>query len=29
VVFDVPVGTEPESIELHEGPLSDGVVVGL
>jgi uncharacterized protein DUF4352/uncharacterized protein DUF2510 len=29
VVFDVPVGTDPESIELHDGPLSDGVVVGL
>jgi hypothetical protein len=29
VVFDVPVGTDPESIELHEGPLSDGVVVAL
>jgi hypothetical protein len=29
VVFDVPVGTDPESIELHDGPFSDGVVVGL
>ncbi len=29
VVFDVPVGTDPESIELHDGPSSDGVVVGL
>jgi hypothetical protein len=29
VVFDVPVGTEPESVELHDGPFSDGVVVGL
>ncbi|MDX1884691.1 DUF4352 domain-containing protein [Mycolicibacterium sp. 120270] len=29
VVFDVPVGTEPESIELHDGPFSEGVVVGL
>jgi hypothetical protein len=29
VVFDVPVGTDPESIELHSGPLSEGVVVGL
>lgn len=29
VVFDVPVGTDPESIELHDGPFSDGVTVGL
>lgn len=29
VVFDVPVGTDPESIELHEGPFTEGVVVGL
>ena len=29
VVFDVPVGTDPESIELHGGPLSEGVTVGL
>lgn len=29
VVFDVPVGTDPESIELHDGPFSEGVVVGL
>lgn len=29
VVFDVPVGTEPESIELHDGPFSEGVAVGL
>ena len=29
VVFDVPVGTDPEFIELHDGPFSDGVTVGL
>jgi len=29
VVFDVPVGTDPESVELHDGPFSEGVVVGL
>lgn len=29
VVFDVPVGTDPQSISLHDGPFSDGVVVGL
>ena len=29
VVFDVPDGTDPESIELHDGPFSDGVTVGL
>ncbi|GFG52235.1 DUF4352 domain-containing protein [Mycolicibacterium agri] len=29
VVFDVPVGTEPQSIELHGGPRSDGVTVEL
>jgi hypothetical protein len=29
VVYDVPVGTDLESIELHDGPFSDGVVVGL
>jgi Domain of unknown function (DUF4352)/Protein of unknown function (DUF2510) len=29
VVFDVPDGTRPESIELHDGPLSDGVTVKL
>jgi hypothetical protein len=29
VVFDVPVGTDPQSIELHDGPFSEGVVVGL
>jgi hypothetical protein len=29
VVFDVPDGTQPESVELHDGPHSDGVVVGL
>ncbi|RDH76980.1 DUF4352 domain-containing protein [Mycolicibacterium moriokaense] len=29
VVFDVPVGTDPQSIELHDGPLSEGVTVGL
>ena len=29
VVFDVPVGTTPDSIELHDGPFSDGVTVGL
>ncbi len=29
VIFDVPVGTDPESIELHDGPFSEGVVVGL
>jgi hypothetical protein len=28
-VFDVPVGTDLESIELHDGPFSDGVTVGL
>jgi hypothetical protein len=29
VVFDVPVGTDPESIELHDGPFSEGVTAGL
>jgi hypothetical protein len=29
VVFDVPIGTDVESIELHDGPFSDGVTVGL
>jgi hypothetical protein len=29
VVFDVPNGTDLESIRLRHGPLSDGVVVGL
>jgi Domain of unknown function (DUF4352)/Protein of unknown function (DUF2510) len=29
VVFDVPVGTDPESVELHDGPFSEGVTVGL
>lgn len=29
VVFDVPIGTDPESIELHDGPFSEGVTVGL
>jgi uncharacterized protein DUF4352/uncharacterized protein DUF2510 len=29
VVYDVPVGTDPESVELHDGPFSDGVTVGL
>jgi succinate dehydrogenase/fumarate reductase flavoprotein subunit len=29
VVFDVPVGTRVESIELHGDPLSRGVTVGL
>ena len=29
VVFDVPEGTDVESIELHDGPFSDGVTVGL
>lgn len=29
VVFDVPVGTQPESIELHDGPFSEGVTVEL
>ena len=29
VVFDVPVGTDPEFIELHDGPFSEGVTVGL
>jgi len=29
VVFDVPRGTDVESIELHDGPFSDGVTVGL
>ena len=29
VVFDVPRGTEVKSIELHDGPFSDGVTVGL
>jgi hypothetical protein len=28
-VFDVPKGTDVESIELHDGPFSDGVRVGL
>ena len=29
VVFDVPDGTQPMSVELHDGPLSDGVTVDL
>jgi hypothetical protein len=29
IVFDVPKGTDVESIELHDGPFSDGVAVGL
>jgi hypothetical protein len=29
VVFDVPKGTDAESIELHGGPFSEGVTVGL
>ena len=29
VVFDVPKGTEVQSIELHDGPTSAGVTVGL
>jgi hypothetical protein len=29
VVFDVPKGTDVESIELHDAPFSDGVTVGL
>ncbi len=29
VLFDVPKGTDVESIELHDGPFSDGVTVGL
>ena len=29
VVFDVPLGTDPASIELHDGPFSEGVTVGL
>ena len=29
IVFDVPVGTEPVSIELHGGPFSKGVTVAL
>ena len=29
VAFDVPKGTDVESIELHDGPFSDGVTVGL
>ena len=29
VVFDVPAGTQPESVELHAGPYSDGVTVDL
>jgi hypothetical protein len=29
VVFDVPKGTDVESIELHDGPFSHGVTVGL
>jgi len=28
LVYDVPVGTDPESIEPHGGPFSDGVTVG-
>ncbi len=28
VVFDVSVGTDPASITLHDGPFSEGVVVG-
>jgi hypothetical protein len=27
-VFDVPEGTDVESIELNDGPISDGVTVG-
>ncbi|MEO3760978.1 DUF4352 domain-containing protein [Mycobacterium sp. B14F4] len=29
VVFDVPDGTQPVSVELHDGPYSDGVTVEL
>jgi hypothetical protein len=29
VVYDVPVGTIPASIELHDGAFSEGVTVGL
>jgi hypothetical protein len=29
IVFDVPKGTDVESIELHDGPFSDAVTVGL
>jgi hypothetical protein len=29
VVFDVPNGTDVESIELHDKPSSRGVTVGL
>jgi hypothetical protein len=29
VVFDVPIGTDVESIELHDKPSSRGVTVGL
>ncbi len=29
LVFDMPKGTEPASIELHDSPFSDGVVVQL
>jgi hypothetical protein len=29
LVYDVPVGTDPETIELRDGPFSDGVTVGL
>ena len=29
VVFDVPDGTRPQSVELHDGPYSDGVTVEL
>jgi hypothetical protein len=29
VVFDLPKGTDVESIELHDGPFSNGVAVGL
>ena len=29
LVFDMPKGTEPASIELHDSPFSDGITVQL
>lgn len=29
LVFDMPKGTQPASIELHDSPFSDGVTVRL
>ncbi len=29
LIFDIPAGTTADHLELHDGPLSDGVVLGL